>query len=47
MEQKIKNLLGEYGFIIASLQHQLETAQNELNELKSKNETQSKTKADK
>jgi hypothetical protein len=42
MEQKIKNLFGEYVFTIAALQHQLETvqqqaeaSQKELDELKS------------
>jgi hypothetical protein len=35
MEQKIKNLFGEYVSTIAALQHQLEVIQKELDELKS------------
>jgi len=34
MEQKIKLLLGEYTFHIASLQHQLEEAHKEIETLK-------------
>lgn len=34
MEQKVKQLLGEYAFTVAVLQHQLETLQKEVEELK-------------
>jgi hypothetical protein len=34
MEQKIKNLLGEYAFTISVLQHQLEQVQRELEDLR-------------
>lgn len=34
MEQKIKTILGEYAFTIAALQHQIETLQTELEDLK-------------
>jgi hypothetical protein len=41
LEQKIKTLMGEYAFAVATLQHQLEAAQNEIKELKEKYENQS------
>jgi hypothetical protein len=34
MEQKIKQLLGEYAFTVAALQLQVETLQKELDECK-------------
>ena len=43
MEQRIKQILGEYAFTVAALQHQLEAVQKELEDLKKdKDENKSK-----
>lgn len=42
MEQKIKNLLGEYAFTIAALQHQYDIVQKELEECKKPTKKQSR-----
>lgn len=34
MENKVKQLLGEYAFTVAALQHQVETLTKELEDLK-------------
>jgi len=34
VEQKIKNILGEYAFTIAALQHQIESLNKEVEDLK-------------
>lgn len=34
MENKVKQLLGEYAFTVVALQHQIETLQKEVEDLK-------------
>ena len=44
MENRIKQTLGEYAFIVLALQHQVETLQKEIEDLKKEDTTVKKTK---
>lgn len=44
LEERFKKLLGEYAFQVTVLQHQLETLQSELAELKKEKPDENKSK---